>query len=114
MATVNILLFSLLIVMTLAGSFGSYFFKLASGLDMKSQSKAFLGRLIIGGILYFSGAVLNIVLLMYLPYTIVFPLTSITYIWTFLLSLWLLNEKATFRKIAGLTLILAGSALLVL
>jgi hypothetical protein len=38
-------------------------------------------------------AIINILVLKQLPYTIVFPLTSITYIWTLMISYFLLGEK---------------------
>lgn len=100
--------------MTISGAFGSYFFKLASGADFKTEKIKLVVHLAIGGSLYFLGAVLNIIVLKFLPYTIVFPLTSITYIWTFVISYLLLKEKLTIKKIIGLAFIFIGCLFLVL
>ncbi len=75
---------SLLLVMTLLGSLGGFFFKGCTSLGLKI-SKFFILNLGIGGILYVAGALLNIWLLKLMPYTIVYPLTSITYRWTLIL-----------------------------
>lgn len=103
-----ILHYVLLLIMTLLGSVASLFLKKASGsngfLDMLKNYNLYLG----GG-LYFLSAVLNIWVLRYLAYSIVLPLTSITYIWTMVLSYLILKEKITKRKIGGVLLILLGA-----
>ena len=62
--------------------------------------------------LYVLAAGINIFLLQYLPMAIVMPLGSMTYIVTMFLSLKLLNEKITARKILGMTVIILGVALM--
>ncbi|QPA33286.1 EamA family transporter [Anoxybacillus caldiproteolyticus] len=109
---VTISSFLLLMLMTLSGALGGYYFKKASSQRLGFHL-SFLLPFFIGGILYFIGAVLNIIILKQLPYTIVFPLTSITYIWTLVLSYVLLKENITRKKIAGVLLILIGSIFLV-
>jgi drug/metabolite transporter (DMT)-like permease len=99
--------------MTMAGALGGYYFKKATKHRIGIHTP-FLFPFFIGGTLYFIGAVINIIVLKHLPYTIVFPLTSITYIWTFILSYFLLGEKITGKKIAGVVLIMIGSIFLVL
>ena len=64
-----------------------------------------------GGFLYLAAAVLNIWLLRYLDYSVVLPLTSLTYVWTMILSKLFLNEKITGRKMAGVLLLLAGAVM---
>jgi drug/metabolite transporter (DMT)-like permease len=103
----------LLISMTLFGALGGFFFKKASGVNDKKLTKILL-FLAIGGSLYFVGALLNIALLQKLPYSVVFPLTSITYIWTMILSYFFLDEKITMKKLAGIMCIAAGCLLLTL
>ncbi|MCA1320497.1 EamA family transporter [Bacillus tianshenii] len=110
MAAIN---FLILLFMTLLGALGGLYLKKASSFFNGLNSK-FLVLLFIGGGLYFLGALLNIYLLTKLPYTIVFPLTSITYFWTLLLSKLQLKEKITIRKMVGVSLILIGCILLVL
>ncbi|MFD0827005.1 EamA family transporter [Neobacillus sp. M.A.Huq-85] len=101
----------LLIVMTLFGSLGGFYFKKASSFLSKSILSLFL-FLSIGGFFYVAGALLNILLLKRLPYSIVFPLTSITYFWTMLISRIWLKEKITKKKLIGISLILVGCILL--
>ena len=102
--------FLILIVMTLIGAVASFFLKKASGADgIISMLKNI--NLYIGAMLYLTSAVLNIFILRYIDYSVVLPLTSITYIWTMFLSYFLLKEKITTKKIAGLLLIVFGSIL---
>ena len=100
----------LLVVMTLIGSTASLFLKKASGSD------GFLGmlknaNLYTGAGLYLLSALLNIYILKVLDYSVVLPLTAITYIWTMFLSGLVLKEKISGKKIIGVLLILAGAVL---
>lgn len=100
--------FIILLFMTLLGSVASLYLKKASGTDgvialIKNVN------LYIGGFLYLASAVLNIWILRYLDYSVVLPLTSLTYIWTMVLSYMILKEKITKKKIAGVVLILVGA-----
>lgn len=99
-------------IMTLSGSLGAYFFKKASSTADKLKNVIFEPSLYAGGAFYVFGAIVNIVILKYLPYTVVLPLSSVTYIWTLIISYLVLKEKITGRKITGVILILAGSFLL--
>ena len=73
------LYFMLLVMMTLLGSVASLFLKKASGADgIMSMLKNV--NLYVGGFLYLVSAVVNIVVLRVLDYSVVLPLTSITYI----------------------------------
>ena len=101
-------LYILLIGMTFIGSVASIFLKKAS---MSYGIKALVTNpnLYIGGLLYVSSAVMNIYLLRYLDYSVVLPLTSLTYIWTMLLSRVIFGEKITARKAIGVALILVGA-----
>lgn len=103
-----ILYFVTLIIMTILGSVASLFLKKASGADgIISMIKNV--NLYIGGFLYLASAVLNIWILRYLDYSVVLPLTSLTYIWTMVLSYLILKEKITGKKIVGVVLILFGA-----
>lgn len=113
MIAINILLILLLIAMTWLGALGGYFLKAASAHNINDERKKFLLRLLMGVGLYGFGAILNIVALQFLPYTTVFPLTAVTYIWTMILSYVLLKEKIGKRKILGVLLILTGAVVLV-
>ena len=102
--------YGILVVMTLMGAVASLFLKKASG------TNAMLGlltnlNLYIGGGLYFLSALLNIFILRYLDYSIVLPLTSITYIWTMVISVVCLKEKVTRKQMSGVLLIMIGAIL---
>lgn len=108
-----ILSYGTIIVMTAMGAFASLNLKKASG----SSSLISLLKdkyLYIGGFLYAVSAVLNIIVLRVLDYSVVLPLTSITYIWTMIISYVLLGEKIGLRKIAGLCCIVTGAVLMAL
>lgn len=94
--------------MTILGSVASLFLKKASGAD-KILSMIKNANLYIGGFLYLASAVLNIWILKYLDYSLVLPLTSLTYIWTMVLSYLILKEKITVKKTVGVVLILFGA-----
>ncbi|MEQ6390979.1 DMT family transporter [Bacillaceae bacterium S4-13-58] len=151
MEKINLLTFLTLLLFTLLGSIGSFYFKKMSsdshrvdrdgshqhdmGESGEKQNqkgklsqiwqqqefrvgtltlqRSFVEYFILGGFFYGTGAILNIVTLQLLPYTVVYPLTSITYIWTLIISALFLKEKITVKKILGLTLIVAGAFLLV-
>lgn len=97
-----------LLLMTVIGAFGGFSLKKAAGLSgirLILQSPWFY----LGGVLYFSTALVNIFVLKYLPYSTVLPLTSLTYIWSFILSYKFLSEKITKYKWAGIALIILGA-----
>lgn len=98
--------------MTLLGAFGGYTFKKLSAFQM-GINKNFIGLFMLGGSLYLGGAIVNIILLRYLPYTILYPITSFTYVWTLLISYFLLSEKITLRKALGVVLIICGAFYLI-
>lgn len=100
-----------LIIMTLIGSFASYFLKKASGTSNFIMMLRNI-NLYLGGFLYLFSAILNIYVLRYLDYSVVLPLTSITYIWTMFLSYKLLNEKISKNKLIGVFMIFTGAILI--
>lgn len=99
--------------MTVLGSVAALFLKKASG--FKSLKELILNiNFYLGGGIYFVSALLNVYILKYLDYSTVLPLTSITYIWTMVLSYLILKEKIGVRKIAGVIGILIGAVLITL
>jgi len=98
----------ILLIMTLLGSIAGYFLKKLSEsnklIDMAKSKYLYLGAS-----LYLIAAVLNIYILRFLDYSVVLPMTSLTYIWTMLISYKFLNEKITYRKIFGSIIILCGT-----
>lgn len=101
----------ILLVETSVASFASFFLKKASGGDSKIgiiKSPFFY----LGGILYVVSSCLGIVLLQLLPYAVVLPLGSLTYVWTMFISRWLLHEDITRRKLLGMAVLISGVILL--
>lgn len=101
-----------LVSLTVFGALGGYFLKLASEKSKNILRLFFTIYFYIGGLLYFVSAVLNIYVLKSLDYTIVLPITSLTYIWSSFLSFIILKEKFSIYKIIGLILILIGAFLI--
>lgn len=108
----NFYLYILLLIMTVMGSFGGFFFKRATSSIKDFKSLIFNLNLYIGGGLYFFSALINIFLLKYLPYVVVLPMTAITYIWTLLISYRYFNEKIGLYKKIGVFLIIIGAILI--
>ena len=106
-----VIYYIVLLVMTMFGSVASLFLKKASGLNSLIDMLKNI-NLYIGGFLYVSSAVLNIWLLKILDYSVILPLTSLTYIWTMILSYFILKEKITVKKIVGVCLILIGAIMI--
>lgn len=102
-----------IIFMTLLGAVGGMFFKKASAAKL-GLNRHFLTPLGVGAFFYLVSAVLNIGVLKFLPYTVAFPLTSLTYLWTLSIAYFYLKEPLTYRKISGVILILIGGWLLVI
>lgn len=97
-----------LLVMTALGSVASLFLKKSSS-ETNFFKMLLNPYLYVGGILYLLSAVLNIYVLRYLDYSVVLPLTAITYIWTMILSYFVLKEKITIKKMSGVILIVLGA-----
>nr|WP_023625215.1 EamA family transporter [Clostridium tyrobutyricum] len=101
-----------LVCMTIIGAFAGFSLKKSTS-QSSSIFKVILSKwFYIGSFLYLMGALLNIYVLKFLPYTVVLPMTSLTYIWTMIISFYLLKEKITFKKILGVMLILIGAFLI--
>lgn len=103
-----------LLAMGLLASLGSYYLKkctlAGNSIIMFIKRPDFY----LGGMLYTGSALLNLYLLKVLPYSLVVPLGSLTYLWTLFLSHHLLKEPITKRKLAGISLILTGVFLMAL
>lgn len=97
-------------VMTFSGSMGAFFLK--NGMNkirkvtMLNLLKTF--DLYVGGVLYLIGAFTNIYLLRTMPYTVVYPMTSLTYVWTMIVSAMLLKEKIKLNKVLAIGFIVIG------
>ena len=104
----------LILVMTAASAFGSFFLKRGSSSATSIISMIKCKWLWLGGVLYLGSAVLTIYLLRVLPYSVVVPVGAVTYIWTMIISHFLLGEKITRQKLIGILFVLAGVVLVAL
>ena len=96
-------------IMTLFGSLGAFYFKKGTDTLNGILSLFINWKIYVGGFFYVTAAILNIIALKFLPYSVVIPLTSLTYVWTLIISRIALGEKITVKKIIGIILILIGS-----
>jgi len=94
--------------MTILGSVAALFLKKASG-EAGIKGLVRNKNVYTGGGLYLIAAFINIYILRYLDYSTVLPLTSLTYIWTMILSIFILKEKMTIREAIGAIGIAAGT-----
>lgn len=102
------MIYLLALPMTFLGALGAFFFKRSA---MKADGLLSLftnNEFYLGGAFYASGAILNILLLRYLQYSILYPMTAITYIWTAIISRSLLGEKISKRALIGIVMICVG------
>ncbi len=96
----------MILLCTLGSTFASYFLKRATGDTVLEVLKN--KYLYIGGALYLCVSITTVWLLQRMPYTIVVPLGSLSFVWTLILSHYLLDEKITWRKISGIAMIILG------
>lgn len=95
--------------MTLLGALGSLFFKKASEKNVGLISLLKNRWLYFGGILYLASLLITVYLLRVLDYSVVLPLTSVTYVWTLFIAYLILKEKISIKQIIGVVLIVCGS-----
>jgi drug/metabolite transporter (DMT)-like permease len=105
-----------ILLMTSLGSLGAVCFKKTSlGEEGFSIKKLIKNKwLYLGGVLYVAGAVFNIIVLRFLPYSVVLPFSSITYIWTIIFSNRFFHEKIGKFKVIAICCIVFGVVLLIL
>jgi drug/metabolite transporter (DMT)-like permease len=66
----------------------------------------------VGFVLYCFSLILNVYLLRDLQYSIAFPMTASTYVWTVFISALVFKEKITVKKIVAVILIILGTFIL--
>lgn len=101
-------------VMTCGNSIGALFFKVTmTRVKVFSIKNTFkIPTLYLGILCYAVGSLLNILLMHYLDYSTVYPLTSLTCVWTLLFSSVFLGEKISARKLIGIAVIICGAILI--
>ena len=98
----------LLVAMTMLGAVASLMLKKAcANLTLREiyRNGWFFG----GGGLYFVTALMNIALLRYLDYSVVLPFTSLTYVWSAVLSATVLTEQVSLKHGVALALLVCGA-----
>ncbi|MCR4895965.1 MAG: EamA family transporter [Lachnospiraceae bacterium] len=107
-----IIIIAVLLAETIAASFASYFLKKSAETGEKPKYFILLSPFFyLGGFLYVFSALCGIYLLQKLPYAVVLPIGSLTYVWTLFVSRILLKEKITKRKVLGMTTLILGVVL---
>jgi len=105
----NLLAIVLVIFGTVLGAFGSLYLKKgAKSFDLNLLKQLRNKELIIGIVLFVVSAPFYIYGLSIERLSIVYPITSLTYIWVAFLSLKFLGEKMNWHKWLGIILIMAG------
>jgi drug/metabolite transporter (DMT)-like permease len=97
-------------LMTAIGGFGALCFKRLTSNSKRLTIKSLLisKMLYLGGFLYVLASVFNVILLKHIDYSIVYPLSAMTYIWTLFISRFVLHEKINAFKITAVVLIICG------
>jgi len=104
----------IVILATFFGAFGAYYLKKASDTKKNFIKLIFFDfNFYFGAFLYLLGAFSSIIALKFLPYGIVYFSYSITYIWSFLIGIFLLKESCDINKIINLGLIICGIVMII-
>ena len=102
-------------IMTVSGSLGALFLKKGVAkierLAITQMIKCW--ELYLGAFFYLIGALANVLLLRQLDYTLIYPLTSLTYLWTMMISVAALGEKMNRDKVIAIVCIVAGAYLII-
>ena len=106
------MIFAAIISMGFLASCASFILKKSTSDGLSIKSLILNPYFYLGGGLYVLSALLNLYLLKQLPYSIVVPLGSLTYIWTLGISYRFLGERVTRQKLLGIVLILIGVSLI--
>lgn len=99
-----------ILLMTWAGAAGAFYLKKGAGaLSMRTLGLALRTPSLYAGIAFYCiGMGINIFLLRFVEYTVLYPMTAITYIWSMLLASFALKEKITWEKMLAIALIVTG------
>ncbi|MEA5003662.1 MAG: EamA family transporter [Christensenella sp.] len=111
----NVLLLGLgVAAMTASGSLGALFLKKTMVKHDKVSVPLLLKTPVfyIGVLFYLAGMIINLVLVNYMEYTVLYPLSAITYVWTIFISYWALKERINKFKVIAILCILLGVVLI--
>ena len=111
--TTSLFAIGLVLVATFIGAFGALFLKYgAEKMTRKSKLSFFNRRLLFGVVLYGLSSIFFLAALKNGELSVLYPLTSLSYVWISLLSIRMLGEKMNFFKWLGITAILVGVSLI--
>ena len=89
--------------------FNCFLGAVAALLLKKGSKSGFLNIDLLNGLfLYGLSAIIFVVSLKYAPVSVLYPITSATYIWSFIFARRYLKESITFDKMLGLSFIILG------
>ena len=106
--TTELGLIGLVVFATIIGSFGSLYLKKASKNFNFSFNGIFNFELIFGIFIYFLATLIFIAALRKGELNVLYPVTSLSYVWVSLLSVKFLKEKINRFKVGGIFLIILG------
>lgn len=109
---------ALVIVSTVLGALGSYFFKLASGKIKKITFSNLLKILfskhaLSGFFLFFSSSLCYVVALSQAQLTYLYPLTALSYVWAIVIGHYVLREKVDLWRWVSVLMIFSGVVILI-
>jgi len=103
----------LVLIATFIGAFGALFLKYGAEKMTRKSKLSFLNtRLLFGIMLYVLSSVFFLIALKNGELSVLYPITSLSYVWISLLSIKLLGEKMNFFKWLGISAILLGVSLI--
>lgn len=103
----------LVAIASFIGSFGALFLKSGAGkLHLGRRYLIFNRRLLLGVALFCASSLAYVVGVRRGELSVLYPLVSLSYIWTLLWSVLFLKERLTRNKCVGLALIVAGIILI--
>ena len=103
---------AIVVFMTAIGSLGAISFKRTTMAANKFIKYFKTKWLYIGIALYVTASLFNFYMLTKIPYSVMLPLTSVTYIWTVIFSKVFYKEIINWQKIVAIGLIIAGAILI--
>ncbi|MBI5393112.1 EamA family transporter [Candidatus Woesearchaeota archaeon] len=105
----NLLIIAVVIIATVIGACGSLYFKKASDRVTKRFFANFLNADLMKGVaLYLISSIIFILALQYEKVSILYPITSLSYIWASLLAIKYLGEKPNTLRWIGIVIIIIG------
>ena len=102
----------MVLVAGILGGIGPIFLKKSAGAIRASPKTWLSGNLVLGVVLYASGVFLYTAALRTSDLTVIYPLVSLSYVWSALFSQRFLDERMNLHKWVGIIFILFGTMLI--